>query len=544
VVRIDVYPAQGAFRPGETVRLVVDIEAELAAPATLHLSISYLASIVATSALPISLAPGAQTVTLTWQPPTVAPRGYGADLELRDSSDGVPAAASTAFDVLDRWTQAPRYGFLTDFAPGRDNIEATLQALAKLHINAVQFYDWMYRHDTLLPPSDEYAGPLNRPLSLATIHALIDAAHRRGMAAMPYTSIYAASPEFACANPDWALFQADGKPIEFAGGFLRYMNPAEGAPWRAHLLDQFDAALRALDFDGIHIDQYGDPIAARDATGAVVQLDQAFVSFIDSAAARAKAVRRDAAIVFNCVGNWPIEEIARSRADFMYLEVWKPNTHWRDLWRLTLDAQRLSGKPVALAAYIDPAHEHNVRLADAIIFSSGGSHIELGEPDGLLADPYFPKYSRMSAELAAVMRAYYDFAVRYENVLALDTCDATDAWSGRITIDGVSTDLDRSRDVVWPIVREGAGILCINLINLRGLASPEWMGALPNGPTPLGSFTLSLRTDRNVRRAWRASPDGGSPQATPVKMQTGGDGLSLVVPELNTWALILLEWKR
>jgi dextranase len=544
MVRIDVFPAQGTFRPGETVRLIVEIRSESAVMATLHLSISHLASTVERLTMPISLAPGDRTVMLTWQSPATAPRGYGADLELRDRQGEVLGTASTAFDVLDRWAQAPRYGFLTDFAPGRENASATMRALAKFHINALQFYDWMYRHDTLLPPADEYADLLERPLSLATIRALIAAAHRHGMAAMPYTVIYAASPEFARAHPGWALFQADGKPIEFAGGFLSYMNPADGSSWRAHLLGQFDAVLRALDFDGIHIDQYGDPIAARDAAGKILMLDQVFATFIDAAVDRARAIRSDSAIVFNCVGNWPIDPIARSRADFMYIELWKPYTAWRDLWQITVEARRLSGKPVVLAAYIDPAREHNVRLADAIVFASGGSRIALGEPGGMLADPYFPKYGQMGDSLAAVMRAYYDFAVRYENVLALDTRDVTDAWAGRITIDGVSTDLNRPCDAVWPIVRQGEGFACISLINLLGLASPMWAVVLPTGPTPLAPFTLCMCTDRRVRRVWWASPDESSACARPVVAQVDGDCLKLAVPGLSIWTLILLEWER
>ena len=53
-------------------------------------------------------------------------RGYGVDVRLLDS-DGAPvASASTAFDVLDHWTQAPRYGFLTDFLPTRADPTATM----------------------------------------------------------------------------------------------------------------------------------------------------------------------------------------------------------------------------------------------------------------------------------------------------------------------------------------------------------------------------------------------------------------------------------
>ena len=45
-------------------------------------------------------------------------RGYGVDLSVSDTRGALLARDSTALDVLDDWTQAPRYGFLSDFAPG------------------------------------------------------------------------------------------------------------------------------------------------------------------------------------------------------------------------------------------------------------------------------------------------------------------------------------------------------------------------------------------------------------------------------------------
>ncbi len=51
-----------------------------------------------------------------------------------------------------------RYAFLSDFGPGDGNPEA-VQWLRDLHFNAIQFYDWMYRHDALLPPADRFPGP-------------------------------------------------------------------------------------------------------------------------------------------------------------------------------------------------------------------------------------------------------------------------------------------------------------------------------------------------------------------------------------------------
>ena len=128
---------------------------------------------------------------------------------------------------------------------------------ARYHINGLQFYGWQYRHEQLLPPEDPYTDPLGRRLSLETVTRLIDAAHARNIAAMPYTAIYGATPAFYEQHPDWALFQADGVPFDFGDGFLKIMNPTPGSPWADHLLDQFAQVLDQTAFDGIHLDQYG-----------------------------------------------------------------------------------------------------------------------------------------------------------------------------------------------------------------------------------------------------------------------------------------------
>ncbi|HYO88105.1 MAG TPA: glycoside hydrolase family 66 protein, partial [Candidatus Limnocylindrales bacterium] len=208
---------------------------------------------------------------LCWSPPPETQRGYRVRVE---TGSGVEW---TAFDVLDCWTDAPRYGYLFDFTPGRASFD--LDSLLALHVNGLQFYDWLYRHDTLLPPFDEFEDPLGRPQSLATVRRLIDEAHARGMAAMPYTAIYAASPPFAAAHPEWGLFDASGVLYDFADGFLKYTNPASG--WSAHLANECAGVLKALPFDGVHLDQYGEPQSGFDAAGHAVELPAALRGAIE-----------------------------------------------------------------------------------------------------------------------------------------------------------------------------------------------------------------------------------------------------------------------
>ena len=85
---------------------------------------------------------------------------------------GVEAAgARTAIDVLSEPLSRPRYGFVSDYSPGRETA-GVCEGVRRLHLNAVQFYDWMYRHASLLPPQEDFEDSLGRRLSLDTVRRL------------------------------------------------------------------------------------------------------------------------------------------------------------------------------------------------------------------------------------------------------------------------------------------------------------------------------------------------------------------------------------
>ncbi|MDY7076174.1 MAG: glycoside hydrolase family 66 protein [Chloroflexota bacterium] len=544
---LNIYPDKALYRPGETVPLVVEVIAQTETDVHLVAAIAFLSDEVARLTQTIHLLAGeTTTVELAWTPPVTAPRGYGVDLRVLDDAGQVLATASTAFDVLERWSQAPRYGFLTDFDPGRADFDQTMLWLTRYHVNGLQFYDWMYRHQQLLPPTEVFDDALGRRLSLTTVAKLIEAAHARGIAVMPYTAIYAAAVPFFYQNPNWALLDEDGHPIPFGDDFLMIMNPAADSLWTGHLQDQFAQVLERTAFDGIHLDQYGEPKVAHDADGNRLELAAVIPEFINLTKETAGKVRPDATVVFNCVNDWPIETVARTRQDFVYIEVWPPHTLYRDLHTLIVKAQALSGgKPVVLAVYIDPAHARNVRLANAVIFASGGYHIELGEPGGMLADPYFPKYGDMGDKLALVLQRYYDFGVRYENVLALDTHDATPAYAGKVSVEGINTDAGRAYNKIWPIVRENDDTIALSLINLLGLESPEWNSLLLADPPCQEDLVLRFYTECSPGRVWWATPDDDNLAVRELEFSIEQDKgeiyVTFCIPRLSWWDLIVLD---
>lgn len=533
---IQIAPDKAFYHPGDSVVFAVQANTGV----TVEARISHLRETVATLTATLE----GSKAAMTWTPPAEAPLGYGVDVTLLDADGVALATTSTAFDVLDHWIQAPRYGFLSDFAPRRSNTAETMARLLPYHVNGLQFYDWQYRHDTLLPTTEPYQDILGRELSLVTVESLIDAAHERNIAVMPYTAIYGASPAFYRQHPDWALFAATDQPFDFANGLLMIMDPTPGSPWATHLLGEFQRVLDNTAFDGIHIDQYGAPMRGLNAAGDYVHLDKVFPVFINEAAALVDGARGDdGVVIFNLVRNWPLPTVAPSNQDAVYIEVWDPYNHFLDLSRIVAEAQwRSGGKPVIIAAYIHPERVHNTRLANALIFASGGYHLELGEPDAVLADPYFPQYGLMDETTQAVQRAYYDFLVRYENVLAVGTTDATATRAAALTIDGVETGTRRSRDRVAVIVRNGEQRETFSLVNLMGIDGDRWNEALTQGPAPLTDLAVTLHVDHPVTRLWLATPDRDDLTAIDLSFTQTDAEMRFTVPALDYWTMLVVEY--
>lgn len=538
--------SQTFFRPGEPAHWTVLVRNDdsTSLPVNLIARISYLARTLVELKNALKLSAAINQVEFTWFPPSETPRGYGLDLVLIASDGQTLATYSTAFDVLEHWTQMPRYGFLSDFSPNRQDVEAVMQSVMKYRLNALQFYDWMYRHDQFLTEQEPYIDPLGRKLSRQTVNALIAAAHGKGIAAMPYTAVYAASMEFYHQHPDWALYRFDGHPYFFGENFLVIMDPRPGSPWSEHLLAQFEDVLTHTAFDGIHLDQYGDPKVGYDIDGRSFDLAEPLAEMINATQERVRKLRPDGTVVFNAVTNWPIETVASARQDIVYIEVWPPYTSFTALYALVVQAQQFSGgKAVVLAAYIDPAHEVNARLLDAIILASGGTHIEFGEEEGYLSDPYFPNYKILSPYLGKILRGYQEFAIRYQNVFGPSTKETTSNYSYRISMPGVETSPSLQWNKVHPLVREGDSYTAFNFINMVGLSSGEWNEPLSQSPATLTDQTVVISDlTRSVKQVWWASPDGQSISLSPLPHREEGSQLVLQIPLLQYWSMILIEW--
>ena len=566
----DVYTDKGRYNPGETANIQIDLQNSGAAPeGALRVRVMDLATEIAAIQKTVSL-PGnsRRRIVIPWKAPTNDFRGYGVDVDFL--VDGkVRDSRSTAIDVSSRWTRFPRMGFFSEYPEG-DDAQGQAAELAKFHINAVQFYDWKWTHDRLVPygadgrPMDIFTQVGGRVQSFATVRAKVAAVHARNMAALSYNLMYGDSGNDEPEHIEWAAFRAPNStnPGDIrrhdAGNYKIWVMDVSNPGWKAHIFGQFADAMDKAGFDGIHLDNLGGERCYRYDSDAVISERDEFPRFIDEARAHLRQSHPEAIVTHNDVmGNY-LPEIARSDADIYYSEVWTRDTY-RDIRDNILEARNAgNGKPVVLAAYInrrpwddmgDPAqpglptfvNDASAKLLDACVFANGGFHIELGEDGQMLVNEYFPaRTPRMHAGLKRSMRDYCDFAVRYENLLSLR--DGGDDLQISSATHALSNQGDGN--AIWTVAKarndDGPAF---SLINLNGVDN-LWRNPSGN-PTPQTNIALKVRTGRNIRRVFVASPDEDSGRAHELPFQTvvNDDGvfITFTVPRLSFWDLVAIE---
>ncbi len=461
-----------------------------------------------------------------------------------------------AFDVVSDHREVTRYGFLADFS-SRESGEEDVAWLRDLHINAVQYYDWMYRHDRLLAPESPYQDPMGRQTDLEVIARKLRTCKEMGMRSLAYGAVYAATPETYAAHPDWAMYTLSGKPMTFAD-WLYYMDVSHGSGWCDHIVEEFRSAV-AYGFNGIHMDTYGFPKHVWDHRGQPVDLSQELPLLIGRCAQAVRNQDADSGVIFNAVNNWPVDTVATTSQDAVYIEVWPPHDTYFDLYTLIREAKLRGGRQVVLAAYLKSFRgpdlagaQRSFRLAWAAICASGGTQLVLGEYHGLLQDSYYVHYAHLRPGFVHTVQRYCDFLVRYSDLLYNDTgMDITKTASGGINEDVCFTSpdccfsTDAQGGSVWTILRESSGRLTVQLINLLGNDN-HW-----NRPKaesrPASGIQIRLRLDRDVTGAYFASPDAPSLQAVglPCRWEDSAQGriYTVDVPDVAYWAVVWLEWE-
>jgi len=344
----DIYPLKAQFLRNEEIRLAVFLgnNGSKETSVDLVLKVLSLTEIVEVVTLKgISLKKGVTRIDVAISPQDVSFCGYGVDafINLPENEDAADLF-SGAFDVVSSWRMAPRYGFVSDFDTKDLRDLQDIEFLSKLHINLVQFYDWMYRHDHLVPETRKYSDLLNRPLDFKVIRKKIEACRQRGIRPVAYGAVYTACREFFKEHKEWALYNDAGKEITFIDIFY-IMDISEGSPWVDHIIEEYQNAISKAGFDGIHMDTYGFPKTAYSCSSGekkIVVLENEFDGFIRKTRKHLKS-ERDVTLIFNNVRSWPLKKTGLSPQDAVYIEVWNPYKRYSHINDLIKEAKAAGG---------------------------------------------------------------------------------------------------------------------------------------------------------------------------------------------------------
>lgn len=510
------------------------------------------------------------SLSWTWLPPSDDYQGYMATLYgQQDGRDTV--YASVGIDVSSDPARFPRNGFLSSYGNlSAKEIAFVMDDLNRYHINYVQFQDWHWKHHHPLggsaaQPMDVWTDIISRNCYRSTVQGYIDAAHKRGMVTLFYNLLYGALEDYETdgVSREWMLYKnknhtdPDNHPLGSPFKSAIYLANPHNQAWRDYLRARNDEVYAVFDFDGWQIDQLGSRGTVYDYNGSSVDIASAF----GSAIANEKTAQPGKRIVMNAVGQYGQQgQIASAPVDFCYTEVWEHNdetgyTVFSDY--ITNNAAWSGGKQTVLAAYLNYNHGRKGRgyfntpgilMATAAASAWGGTILQMGEH--MLCHEYFPGDNlTMTGELKRAMINYYDFAVAYENLLRPDI-PATGINSDWYGVDVQSKDGEcvfnqwgPKRNQVATIGRHVGSHDIIHLLSYRNATHLDWCdtNANQNEPDKLTNLHIALACSAQPKRVWVASPDDkhGAPQE--VEWDYSGGQLSLTLPALHYWTMIVLE---
>lgn len=546
----DLNTDKACYKPGETVHFTLKEKPS----GNVKIRYSHLGKVISEDLL--------SSNSWSWTPPSDDYKGYMVDIyEITDGKEKIHQ--SIAVDVSSDWKKFPRYGFLSSYGKLSDKeIENNIEVLNRYHINGIQFYDWMHDHQrplagTVDNPSASWSDLMGRTNYLSTVKGYIDAAHNRGMKAMFYNLAFGALNNAGAdgVKEEWYLFKdenhlkKDSHHLDPPFRSSIYLTNPGNQEWQNYITGRHNDIYKVFDFDGYHIDQLGNRGTVYDYSGNVVKLDDTYKSFISAM----KQSNPDKRLVMNAVSQYGQQQsIAKSEVDFLYTEVWDESKTYDQLAQVIFDNSRYSEntKATVLAAYMNYARSGNsgyintsgILLTDAVIFSFGGAHLELGEH--YLANEYFPNSNlQMKSETKKSLTHYYDFLVAYQNILRDGGTFST------INVQSADGSLSFEN---WPASQGNIAVVgkkftdkdAVHLINFSQANTMGWRDT--NGtqkePVLVKDIQVKVNTSNTVTKVWLASPDINGGVAMNIDFSQSGSEVLITIPSLKYWDMVVFEY--
>jgi dextranase len=412
--------------------------------------------------------------------PSLPEGSYSAELL---TPDGI--ILSTAIEVISNPISRIRYGFVSEYSD-EVNAQSYAEFSRRLHLSAVQFYDWAYTHEFLTTDLEEYGDPLGAKISTKKIRELIHEYENSSSLPCAYAAVYAVDREGWKRWSESGLFDSNGNPYQLGEDFLWIIDPGD-TNWIEHFIKQLELA-HEFGFNAFHLDQYGWPKVALKHDGAVVDLSIRFPQLLNRIASELdKCIH-----IFNNVNDFPTWSTSQTNQDVLYIEAWDPHSTFKDLADLVDKSHGYgSGKPVIVSAYISAfkdaispdqleAARSSLALTMASIVSGGASHLVVGSDGRVLFDPYYVRNHVANEETLNELQKLYDFSVAAGDLLF----DPLRVDISRIYSFGINSEVNLESDspisldgqpgTLWIRLFKGSTGLTIHCINLLDQKGSKW----------------------------------------------------------------------
>jgi dextranase len=350
------------------------------------------------------------------------------------------------------------------------------------------------------------------------------------------------------------LYRGDGDP-EHLGDLLAIADPAN-REWQRHWTAVYGEAADKIGFDGFHLDTYGHPRAALDARGATVDMRLAYSSFLRAV----RAARPAELLSLNQVdGAPPRFELPADRV-FRYVETWPPNNAWRHLEALLDRSNSNPGAPGgrgAIACY-PPVWEgdraaslRTVTYTEAIATCLGASLLVFGDLNGVLQDPYYPRYERLVTDEAATVLRWRRFALRCRDLFleGEDTswCEIGDENGSVVVAAAASVHPEPLGQALFARVVRQDGWVAVGVVDLTGSVNGQW--SQPTAEGRCRSVRVQVLLERPEE--WSASAailgaagDRFTSLTTSVVGHREGRALEVSLPLVAGWSVLRLVWSN
>jgi len=526
----DAYTNDARYNPGTAVTVSAVVHESTGSGSwsgNVGFTLSHDGATVSTGNVPATVAAGGDT-TVNWTvtPPTTDFTGYL--VQITAGSSGT----TTAIDVSSDWTHFPRIGALTSYPAGTSQATADADVatlVREYHLNSLQFYDWMWRHENPVQKNADGSLPATWTawngdvISPATVKTYISAAHDHSVAAMPYTMSYAALQNYQSVSgvdPSWALdYQSTGQPWAFEmkpnqpNTNLYIFNPAN-PNWQSYITAKYVDEVNTMGFDGVHLDQLGNWGAMTDTSGNPVDVPAGLASLVAATRTALNSSASGKVLGINAVDGYGGDNVASGQhTNYLYSELWDNHEQYGQI-KTYLDTQKAESNsiPSVIAAYPNTKDDAGPTYEAESAGRSAGLTVN-SDHAGYTGTGFVANYGNPGDTVTFTINVpesrRYSLVWRYANGAAGDatrTVAVDGTTIGRVTMptDGNWNSWHFDSDIVTPSLSPGNHTVTISVgsgdsgfINLDNLV----LGTLDNTSVELEDATIAASGASHIELA-------------------------------------------